>query len=216
MNLPPASPAKAAGKAEEAAQEAPFAFQPISCSFSTVRQPNSCQQGGFSLYAGAMQEDNVEHEAGAEQLPITSPTAPANAALEVVQAADAAIAFPSVLETAPDCRDPRQTGECGSQQEAAEQSPSAAAPAATAGVEPLHQEVNEEQADVLGLQCKHGGAKQLEWKLVEATRVGWKQEHRRRKLKQVFLRGDNIVFINPVLQTGQVNISLSGPKRSFM
>ena len=42
------------------------------------------------------------------------------------------------------------------------------------------------------------GAQGLKWALVSSYRRGSMQERRKRQLKQVFLRGDNIVLVNPV------------------
>ena len=51
-----------------------------------------------------------------------------------------------------------------------------------------------------GLHCPAGGPPAMEDKQVEKFRWKRKAEKRTRNLRQVFLRGDNIVTIQPVLQ----------------
>ena len=54
-----------------------------------------------------------------------------------------------------------------------------------------------------------------ELRTVTQTRQGFKQEHRVRQLKTLFLRGGCVVLVNPVQDAGQHSLTYKQPRRQF-
>ena len=66
-----------------------------------------------------------------------------------------------------------------------------------------------------GLQPQQQCSGRTEMRTVTHTRQGFKQEHRVRQLKSLFLRGSCVVLVNPVQDTAQRRLSYKPPHRRY-